>query len=409
MGGVYCPKCEAEVDAVAKFCLACGHSFLNGEGPVTSTGHDLLELKEAIKNRDDISMAEKFNLMAQIEEGANPIRLGIAAPAEDDESYEGLPYLEEREVEQEEVSVGLMNFGDSAASNYAVNSVVGSTEAWDLVKSGKINFSDKAYRESMTLGIEASKHIHDISTGEFEGVDAEVIKEIPVLKPPKRSFCPKCGIDIQSYTMMQWRKWRDASADVVGIQLEAAMETSIVKISAFHINEMEDIKIENSKLKAEIEELKEKLENTDKKSIEEKLRKSLRTKIRKELLKELKVEKDNILGKDEDIDEVIEEKPKASSKPKKSLFGPGKKSKKFEGKKSDKAEWFLNEALDTVYDPHGTGKALKRRTILARSSKGNVRVEDVVFGYSKSGEKGISELAWTSPTTKYIIEAYDSC
>ena len=48
---------------------------------------------------------------------------------------------------------------------------------------------------------------------------------------------------------MQWRKWRDASADVVGIQLEAAMETSIVKISAFHINEMEDAKIENSKLK----------------------------------------------------------------------------------------------------------------------------------------------------------------
>ena len=411
MGGVYCPKCEAEVDAVAKFCLACGHSFLNGEGPVTSTGHDLLELKEAIKNREDISMAEKFNLMAQIEEGANPIRLGIAAPAEDDESYEGLPYLEERDDEQE-VSVGLMNFGDSAASNYAVNSVVGSTEAWNLVKSGKINFSDRAYRESMTLGIEASKHIHDISTGEFEGVDAEVIKEIPVLKPPKRSFCPKCGTDIHSYTMMQWRKWRDASADVVGIQLEAAMETSIVKISAFHINEMEDIKIENSKLKAEIEELKEKLENTDKKSIEEKLRKSLKTKIRKELLKELKVEKDNILGKDEDIDDdddETEEKPKSSSKPKKSLFGPGKKSKKFDGKKSEKAEWFLNEALDIVYDPHGTGKALKRRTILARSSNGNVRVEDVVFGYSKSGEEGISELAWTSPTTKYIIEAYDSC
>ena len=124
---------------------------------------------------------------------------------------------------------------------------------------------------------------------------------------------------------------------------------------------------------------------------------------------------DNILDKDEDIgddDEEtddIEEKTKSSSKPKKSLFGPGKKSKKFNGKKSDKAEWFLNEALDIVYDPHGTGKALKRRTILARSSNGNVRVEDVVFGYSKSGEEGISELAWTSPTTKYIIEAYDSC
>ena len=48
--------------------------------------------------------------------------------------------------------------------------------------------------------------------------------------------------------MMQWRKWRDASSDVVGIQLEAAMETSLVKVSAFYINEKEDIKVENSKL-----------------------------------------------------------------------------------------------------------------------------------------------------------------
>ena len=420
MGGVYCPKCEAEVDAVAKFCLVCGHTFLDGVGPITSTGHDLNDLKEAIKVREDISMAEKFNLMAQIEEGANPIRLGIAAPAENDSTYEGLPYLENREKsEEDDLSMNLMTFGDSAASNYAVNSVVGSSEAWDLVKSGKIDFSDKLYRESMTLGIDASKHIHDISTGEFEGVDADVIKEIPVLKPPKRSFCPKCGTDIHSFTMMQWRKWRDASSDVVGIQLEAAMETSIVKISAYHINEMEDLKINNSKLKAEVEELKEKLENTDKKSIEAKLRKSLSTKIRKELLKELKAEKDSIENADdyeeeeEDDDDEIEseeETTKSSSKPKaKILFGSSKKSKTFDGKKSDKPEWFLNDALETVYDPHGTGKALKRRTILARSSKGNVRVEDVVFTYHKSGEKGISELAWTSPTTKYIIEAYDSC
>ncbi|MEE3134938.1 MAG: zinc ribbon domain-containing protein [Candidatus Thermoplasmatota archaeon] len=420
MGGVYCPKCEAEVDAVAKFCLACGHSFLNGEGPITSTGHDLNELKEAIKVREDISMAEKFNLMAQIEEGANPIRLGIAAPAEDDSSYEGLPYLEDQEKsDEEEISVNLMKFGDSAASNYAVNTVVGSSEAWDLVKSGKIDFSDKLYRESMTLGIDASKHIHDISTGEFEGVDADVIKEIPVLKPPKRSFCPKCGTDIHSFTMMQWRKWRDASSDVVGIQLEAAMETSIVKVSAHHINEMEDLKIDNSKLKAEIDDLKEQLENTDKKSIEAKLRKSLTTKIRKELLKELKSGKDSIEEKaesEEELDGDYEEDSEdtettqsPAKKKAKSLFGPGKKSKSFDGKKSEKPEWFLNEALDTVYDPHGTGKKLKRRTILARSSKGNVRVEDVVFDYAKSGEKGISELAWTSPTTKYIIEAYDSC
>ena len=415
MGGVYCPKCEADVDAVAKFCLSCGHSFLNGEGPITSTGHDLNDLKEAIKLRDDISMAEKFNLMAQIEDGADPIRLGIAAPAEDDESYSGLPYLENNEItEEDSLEVNLLKFGDNAVSNYAVNTMVGSSEAWNLVKSGEINFSDKLYREAMTLGIDASKHIHDISTGEYEGVDANIIKEIPVLKPPKRSFCPKCGTDIHSYTMMQWRKWRDASSSVVGIQLEAAMETSIVKISAYHINEMGDLKIENSKLKAEINELKEKLEKTDKKSIEKKLRKSLTTKIRKELLTELNQEKDLIVKKEEsetvemlssETEEIQKSKPKTKAK---SLF-KSRNKKTFEGKDSDKAEWFLNEALDTVYDPHGTGKMLKRRTILARSSNGNVRVEDVIFSYEKSGEKGISDLAWTSPTTKYIIEAYDSC
>ena len=39
--------------------------------------------------------------MSQIEEGANPIRLGIAAPAEDDNTYEGLPYLEDQEKSEE--------------------------------------------------------------------------------------------------------------------------------------------------------------------------------------------------------------------------------------------------------------------------------------------------------------------
>ena len=69
----------------------------------------------------------------------------------------------------------------------------------------------------------------------------------------------------------------------------------------------------------------------------------------------------------------------------------------------------MKEALDTVYDPHGTGKAIKGATILARSSEGNVRVRDVVRIYSKDGESGISELAWTSPLTRYIIDAYDAC
>ena len=89
------------------------------------------------------------------------------------------------------------------------------------------------------------------------------------------------------------------------------------------------------------------------------------------------------------------------------MFGAKKVKKTYDGEPGGKADWFLSEALDTVYDPHGTGKSVKPATILARSSDGNVRVRDVVRIYDLEGEAGISELAWTSPLTKYIIDAYD--
>ena len=84
MAGVYCPTCEADVEPSAKFCLSCGHD-MDVQGPITSTGHDLNQLREVIRLRDDLSMAEKFDMIAKIEEGANPIHLGIAAPAEGEE------------------------------------------------------------------------------------------------------------------------------------------------------------------------------------------------------------------------------------------------------------------------------------------------------------------------------------
>ncbi|MDA8545784.1 hypothetical protein N9K60_03235, partial [Candidatus Poseidoniales archaeon] len=101
----------------------------------------------------------------------------------------------------------------------------------------------------------------------------------------------------------------------------------------------------------------------------------------------------------------------AKPKPKKSggMFGSKKVKRKYEGEDGGKVDWFLKDALDTVYDPHGTGKVLKPATILARSSEGNVRVRDVVRVYSSEGEEGISELALTSPFTRYIIEAFDAC
>ena len=68
------------------------------------------------------------------------------------------------------------------------------------------------------------------------------------------------------------------------------------------------------------------------------------------------------------------------------LFGAKKVKENFEGDPADKADWFLAEALDTIYDPHGTGKVLKPKTILARSSDGNVRVQVVVRVYDSEGK-----------------------
>ena len=162
--------------------------------------------------------------------------------------------------------------------------------------------------------------------------------------------------------------------------------------------------------------------------IEEKLRVKLEKDIRKELEKEIRTEmeqefsgrgaasssksetKSVSAGKSSGTSTA--KKPTSGGTKKKTgggMFGSKTPKKTYEGKAADKADWFLSDALDTVYDPHGTGKTMKPATIVARSSEGNVRVRDIVRIYSVEGEAGISELAWTSPLTKYIIEAYDAC
>ena len=109
MAGVFCPTCESVVSASAAYCLACGHD-LTVQGPITSTGHDLNQLKEVVRLRDDLSMADKFDLIAKVEEGANPILLGIAAPAEAPaEGDEVIPYADltpEVVVEWVKASIG---------------------------------------------------------------------------------------------------------------------------------------------------------------------------------------------------------------------------------------------------------------------------------------------------------------
>jgi hypothetical protein len=202
--------------------------------------------------------------------------------------------------------------------------------------------------------------------------------------------------------MLQWRKWRDSSGDVVSMQLEASMETALIQVASHYLTAIEKLTKDASSI--------------DEKAILKKLEKQ----VRKEMESEL--EGRNVASKSSPKEE---KKPKeAASKkettPKKSntttpkkkaggLFGAKRPKKTFEGKAADKADWFLADALDTIFDPHGTGKVLKPKTIVARSTEGNVRVQDVVRVYAAEGLDGISELAKTSPFTQYIIEAYDAC
>ncbi len=421
MAGVYCPICEADVEPAAKYCLSCGHD-MNVQGPITSTGHDLNQLREVIRLRDDLSMAEKFDMIAKIEEGANPIHLGIAAPAEGEEVDISNAFTAgEVEISTSKSNIA-RDWGSSPAANAAVRAVVRGTNAWDLIQDGKLDLNEGLFRTAMDTGMEASTHIHDVASGEHEGIDPDAMRAIPVLKPPKRSFCPKCGSDIHANTMLQWRKWRDSSSEVVSMQLEASMETALIQVASHYINVMQAIQDERDDAFA-------KLDKTDTAKIEEKLRKKLTKEIRKELQDEIRAELTAEFA-DKTIPAAAKKTPSGKKSSKKSttapaakatkkdkpkaksgggMFGAKKVKKKYEGEDGGKVDWFLKEALDTVYDPHGTGKTIKAATILARSSDGNVRVRDVVRIYAADGEDGISDLAWTSPLTKYIIEAFDEC
>jgi hypothetical protein len=368
-------------------------------------------------------MAEKFDMIAKVEEGANPILLGIAAPAEGEDVDLASAFGTELD-ETTASAYANHEWGQSPAANAAVRAVVRGTNGWDLIQAGKLDLSEGLFRDAMDNGMEASTHIHDVASGEHEGIDPDAMRAIPVLKPPKRSFCPKCGSDIHANTMLQWRKWRDSSGAVVSMQLEASMETSLIQVAAHYLNVMQAMKDERDDAIA-------RAAKGDPGVIEAKLREELEKSIRKDLEKEIRSEMEQefkgraVASADAPASKANKNTKKTAQKSTKAaatkaasgttkkksggMFGAKKVKKTYDGEPGGKADWFLSEALDTVYDPHGTGKSVKPATILARSSDGNVRVRDVVRIYDLEGEAGISELAWTSPLTKYIIDAYDAC
>ena len=390
MGGVYCPTCEAGVEVTAKFCLSCGHD-LTQQGPITATGHDLNQLKDVIRLREDLSMAEKFDMIAKVEDGADPIKLGIAAAADEGdmpaETSTAAPVATE-------VAPGLQAAQwDHAAADAAVEIATEGSKVLDLKNAGAFEKLGDRFNEAMDFGRQATLEVLKVSQGLVLPAN-DALQTVPIMQPPNKSFCPKCGSDIHANAMLQWKKWSDASTELLTIQLEAAMRSSLMHLAASYRDKIQDLEDQLSDAKKAVTAAKEAAENAPAAKEEKKTE-----------------EKKKSSGKAASAKKSAPAKSKtAPAKPKSGgLFGAKKPKKTYEGEPGGKAEWFLEEALDTVYDPHGTGKPIKAAMILARSSEGNVRVRDVIRTYAVEGEDGISELAWTSPLTKYLIEAYDAC
>ena len=388
MGGVYCPTCEAGVEVTAKFCLSCGHN-LTVQGPITATGHDLNQLKDVIRLRDDLSMAEKFDMIARVEDGADPIALGIAAAADEGD----LPAEQSAPAPMaDDVAPALQAASwDNNAADAAIDLATEGSKLNDLKKAGSFEKEDKTFVEAMDLGRKATLEVLKVSQGLVLPAN-DALQTVPIMQPPNKSFCPKCGSDIHANTLLQWKKWSDTSTQVLTIQLEAAMRSSLMHLSASYRDKIQDLQDQLSDAKKAVEKAKEEAAKAPKEEAP-------------------KAEEKKKTGKAAASKKAAPKKSSpAPAKPKSGgLFGAKKPKKTYEGEPGGKAEWFLEEALDTVYDPHGTGKPVKAAMILARSSEGNVRVRDVIRTYAVEGEEGISELAWTSPLTKYLIEAFDAC
>ena len=401
MAGVFCPTCESVVSASAAYCLACGHD-LTVQGPITSTGHDLNQLKEVVRLREDLSMAEKFDIIAKVEEGANPILLGIAAPAEapaegeEGEGDEAVP------VQTSTLDAPADGWGQSAAVRAASEAVARSSRAMGMVEAGTIDRDSEAFRAAMDRGFEAGRHLHAVACGAHEGADPEAMQDVAQLTPPERSFCPKCGSDINSFTTHQWTKWRGTADGVLLLELEAAMEAALVELAAHYedrldASESSGSDVDVKALRAEIEaEIRAELQASEPAS--------------EQSAPDASAAETTAEPEEKEAPKPAKPKAKSASKPKKGgMFGAKRPKMTYEGPADAKGEWFLENALETVYDPHGTGKTLKPRTILARSSEGNVRVADVIHAYAKGGRDKVSALAWTSPQTEYLIEAFDAC
>ena len=108
-------------------------------------------------------MAQKFDMIAQVEDGADPIALGIAAAADDGEN--ALSNAFEAPTATMEIAPALQNvkWGNSAAD--AAIEAVASSKLGDLKKSGTFDLENDVFHEAMDLGLKASVHLIQASQG----------------------------------------------------------------------------------------------------------------------------------------------------------------------------------------------------------------------------------------------------
>lgn len=261
MGGVYCPTCEAGVEVTAKFCLSCGHD-LTVQGPITATGHDLNQLKDVIRLRDDLSMAEKFDMIARVEDGADPIALGIAAAADEGD----LPAEQAAPAPTaDDVAPALQAASwDNDAADAAINLATEGSKLNDLKKAGSFEKEDATFAEAMDLGRKATLEVLKVSQGLVLPAN-DALQTVPIMQPPNKSFCPKCGSDIHANTLLQWKKWSDTSTQVLTIQLEAAMRSSLMHLSASYRDKIQDLQDQLADAKKAVEKAKDEAAKAPKK------------------------------------------------------------------------------------------------------------------------------------------------
>ena len=174
-------------------------------------------------------MAEKFDMIARVEDGADPIQLGIAAAAEEgDMTAEPAATV----PAAADVAPGLQAATwDHAAADAAVELAAAGTKLLDLKAAGSFEKLNDRFTDAMDLGRQATLEVLKVSQGLLLPAN-DALQTVPIMQPPNKSFCPKCGSDIHANAMLQWNKWSDAATELLTIQLEAAMRSSLMHLAA---------------------------------------------------------------------------------------------------------------------------------------------------------------------------------